>query len=118
MRRSCATCSPMSDETTVTASLHIVKLVNRVQRFADPEDSRELARRNRLALQQPERRVSAAFGLFAKAIRARDDALRALAQERRRNGISLPDLAREVRREAVKRGISAPSSKHVRRIIE
>ena len=108
----------MSDETTVTASLHIVKLVNRVQRFADPEDSRELARRNRLALQQPERRVSAAFGLCAKAIRARDDALRALAQERRRNGISLPDLAREVRREAVKRGISAPSSKHVRRIIE
>src|SRR5438045_9548045 len=101
----------MTDESvTVAAALHIVKLVDRVQRFADPEDSRELARRNRLALQQPERRVSAAFGLFAKAIRARDDALRALAQERRRNGLSLPDLAREVRREAVKRGIPPPSS--------
>ena len=109
----------MTDESvTVAAALYIVKLVDRVQRVADPADSRELARRNQLALQQPERRVSAAFGLFAKAIRARDDALRALAQERRRDGMSLPDLAREVRREAVKRGISAPSSKHVRRIIE
>jgi len=56
--------------------------------------------------------------LFARAIHIRDDALRALAQERQRDGISLSDLAREVRREAVKRGISAPSSKHVQRIIE
>ena len=109
----------MSDESSITtaAAISITKLVARVEQSDDP-DAQELARRNRLALQQPDRRVSAAFGLFAKAIRARDDALRALAQERRRDGISLPDLAREVRREAVKRGISAPSSKHVRRIIE
>jgi hypothetical protein len=108
----------MSDSSiTCAAAVSITKLVARVEQSDDP-DAQELARRHRLALQRPDRRVSAAFGLFAKAIRARDDALRALAQERRRDGISLPDLAREVRREAVKRGISAPSSKHVRRIIE
>jgi hypothetical protein len=109
----------MSEDASITCAtaISITKLVARVEQSDDP-DAQELARRNRLALQQPDRRVSAAFGLSARAIRARDDALRALAQERRRDGVSLPDLAREVRREAVKRGISAPSSKHVQRIIE
>ena len=110
----------MRDESSITCveAVSLLKLIVRVEESADPNASRELARRNRIALQHPDRRVSAAFGLFARAIRVRDDALRALAQERQRDGISLSDLAREVRREAVKRGISAPSSKHVRRIIE
>src|SRR5205814_9809771 len=107
----------MSDDSSITCvdAVSLLTLIDRVEESADPNASRELARRNRLALQQPDRRVSAVFGLFAKAIRARDDALRALAQERRRDGMSLTALAREVRREAVKRGISAPSSTHGRR---
>ena len=77
----------MSDEGSITCveAVSLLKLIDRVEESADPNASRELARRNRLALQQPERRVSAAFGLFAKAIRARDDALRSLAQEQRRD---------------------------------
>jgi hypothetical protein len=53
----------MSDDTSVTvaAAITIFKLVDRVQRYADPDDSRELARRNAEALKHLDRRVGAAL---------------------------------------------------------
>ena len=51
----------MSDETTVTASLHIAKLIDRVWRVADPADARELASRVADAMERPDRRVADAF---------------------------------------------------------
>ena len=56
----------MSEDASITCveAVSLLKLIVRVEESADPNASRELARRNRLALQQPERRVSAAFGLL------------------------------------------------------
>ena len=52
----------MTDESvTVATALYIVKLVDRVQRVADPADSRELASRLAEALERPDRRVADAF---------------------------------------------------------
>jgi len=52
----------MADESvTVATVLHIVKLADRVQRVADPADSRELASRLAEALERPDRRVADAF---------------------------------------------------------
>ena len=52
----------MSDESvTVATALYIVKLAARVQRVADPGDSRELASRVADAMERPDRRVGAAL---------------------------------------------------------
>src|SRR5947207_8718596 len=52
----------MSDESvTVATALYIVKLAARVQRVADPGDSRELASRVADAMEHPDRRVGAAL---------------------------------------------------------
>ena len=52
----------MSDESvTLAAALHIVKLVHRVWRIADPADARELASRVADAMERPDRPVSEAF---------------------------------------------------------
>ena len=50
----------MSDESSITCveAASLLKLIDRVEESADPNASRELARRNRLVLQQPDRRVS------------------------------------------------------------
>ena len=70
----------MSDEATVTASLHIVKLADRVQRVADPADTRELASRLAEALERPDRRVADAFRIEPSRDR-RDRIVRDLAGE-------------------------------------
>ena len=52
----------MTDESvTVATALYIVKLVDRVQRVADPADSRELASRVADAMERPDRPVADAF---------------------------------------------------------
>ena len=52
----------MADESvTVAAALHVVKLVDRVWRIADPADARELASRVADAVERPESRVADAF---------------------------------------------------------
>jgi hypothetical protein len=52
----------MTDESvTVATVLYIVKLADRVQRVADPADSRELASRLAEALERPDRPVADAF---------------------------------------------------------
>ena len=77
----------MSDEATVTASLHIVKLVDRA-RDLDPEAVEELAARVEVAVAAPDRSVAVAFGLRRRggeqpqrtaARRGRDRAIKALA---------------------------------------
>ena len=52
----------MNDETSVTvaAAVSMTKLIARVEQSDDP-NAQELARRNRLALQRPDRRVGAAL---------------------------------------------------------
>ena len=101
----------------MTVPADLAELLERVRQSADP-DARELAARVARAIHEPERRVGAAFGLWGSRTRARDDALRALAEERRRPGQSLAALAREVRREVIKWGTAAPVARHVQRIIE
>src|SRR5438874_9107640 len=52
----------MADESvTVAAALHVVKLVDRVWRIADPADARELASRVADAVEHPDRPVADAF---------------------------------------------------------
>ena len=52
----------MADESvTVAAALHVVKLVDRVWRIADPADARELASRVADAVEHPDGRVADAF---------------------------------------------------------
>src|SRR5205809_6645767 len=52
----------MADESvTVATALHIVKLIDRVWRVADPADARELASRVADAMERPDRRVGAAL---------------------------------------------------------
>jgi hypothetical protein len=99
----------MSDDATVTASLHIVKLVDRA-RDLDPEAVEELAARVEVAVAAPDRSVAVAFGLRRRggeqpqrtaARRGRDRAIKALApggdlpleQQARSSRRSLPDIA-------------------------
>ena len=71
----------MTDESvTVAAALYIVKLVDRVQRVADPADSRELANRVAAAVERPESRVADAFRIEPSRDR-RDRIVRDLAGE-------------------------------------
>ncbi len=71
----------MSDESvTVAAALHVVKLVDRVQRIADPADARELANRVAAAVERPESRVADAFRIEPSRDR-RDRIVRDLAGE-------------------------------------
>ena len=71
----------MADESvTVATVLHIVKLADRVQRVADPADSRELASRLAEALERPDRRVADAFRIEPSRDR-RDRIVRDLAGE-------------------------------------
>src|SRR6266513_1854517 len=52
----------MTDESvTIAAALHIVKLVDRVWRIADPADARELTSRVADAMERPDRPVADAF---------------------------------------------------------
>ena len=71
----------MTDESvTVATVLHIVKLADRVQRVADPADTRELASRLAEALERPDRRVADAFRIEPSRDR-RDRIVRDLAGE-------------------------------------
>jgi len=71
----------MADESvTVATVLHIVKLADRVQRVADPADSRELASRLAEAFERPDRRVADAFRIEPSRDR-RDQIVRDLAGE-------------------------------------
>ena len=85
----------MTDESvTVATVLHIVKLADRVQRVADPADSRELASRLAEALERPDRRVADAFRIEPSRDR-RDRIVRDLAGEG-----SLRKQASAIRRKA------------------
>src|SRR6266550_7177977 len=71
----------MADESVTLATvLHIVKLADRVQRVADPADSRELASRLAEALERPDGRVADAFRIEPSRDR-RDRIVRDLAGE-------------------------------------
>ncbi len=71
----------MADESvTVAAALHVVKLVDRVWRIADPADARELASRVADAVENPNRRVADAFRIEPSRDR-RDRIVRDLAGE-------------------------------------
>ena len=71
----------ITDESvTISAALHIVKLVDRVWRIADPADARELASRVADAMERPDRRVADAFRIEPSRDR-RDRIVRDLAGE-------------------------------------
>ena len=71
----------MADESvTVAAALHVVKLVDRVWRIADPADARELASRVADAMERPDRPVADAFRIEPSRDR-RDRIVRDLAGE-------------------------------------
>jgi hypothetical protein len=71
----------MTDQSvTVAAAVHIVKLVDRVQRVADPADARELASRVADAMERPDRPVADAFRIEPSRNR-RDRIVRDLAGE-------------------------------------
>ena len=86
-------------------------------RGLDPEAVARLCDAMEDVLAEPDRKVGAALGISAARLRARDEALRKLAQALAAPGKSIAQIAREVCREARRRGI-ALSERHIRRIIE
>jgi hypothetical protein len=80
VRTGCGSAMTIDHSVTASEVLFITKLVNRVDRVADPKDARELARRKAEAMKRPDRRVANAFGIESSRD-GRDRILRNLAGE-------------------------------------
>ena len=100
-----------------TPPLPYADLLARARRL-EPDAVAQICDAVQRAIDEPDRKVSAAFGLSAKRIRARDDALRQIARQKWVSGTSLAQLAKEVRRDALRAGMDPPSRRHIERIID